>query len=361
MAAKLKFAAACLGLVAFASGAFLGTSPKKLGTDPELEGSAMNNLQSAEIAEKYVGMQEKDLEEMENTVELLLTGAKKDDPATQVAVKHMAKFIENTLIANRERAQKLDQEKLDLKLQALHACHLDQVRKTDTNTHGTIDVAMDHKDDYNEHLAKHGDCVGILESKALLKNAYCSTMDDAEKICSCDERLVNTIHTTKCHGDSKILDEHKTCCDAYVEKKLHEVKCQEHMANKEFARKQHKIIMTKVCKQYDQCFDSRLQALTATEKSVRQAEQMRSWKTVSRLQCLIKAWKAGEVSKQEAQACKEHDVPEGIQYPKDVPVKATCNPDVAAVNVFFWESRPGQSIEGKPILASEIEADPNHM
>jgi len=356
MAAKLKFAAACLGLVAFASGAFLGTSPKKLGiedpafttwTTKDLEQLGSSNLDSlegawldskvqlSELKFESKGMEPKELEDMESAVEMLVTNS--DDPATKLAVKHMTDFIEKTLIPNRERSQALDQKNLDLKLEALHACHLDEVQKNDMNVYGSIDTAKDHKSDYQDSLAKHGECLGVLESKELLKDAYCATVEEGEKICKCDKRLVNLgvqrpASCPELSEQKEIAPEHKECCDAYVAHEKHNHDCQNHMMDKEFARKQHKIIMSKVCDQYDTCYDEKYKSYTATEKFVKTAEMLRSWKTVSRIQCLIAAFKNGKVSPEAAQACKDRQtISEGIKYPETVPPKEDCNPNVDAV------------------------------
>jgi len=326
MAAKLGFVAACLGLVALASGSFLGSARPKMSLE-----EAIKHVDE-HIAQEHMwkGLEPEDLNTMESTIETLVT--KGDDPATRLAVKTMYSFITNTMIPNREKSQANDQSWLNSQFEGLENCHWDHQTKLDMNLHAKVESAADHKKHYKDSVAKHGECLGVLEGKKLVTDAYCAAVEDVEKLCHCDGRLVGLgSHPVDCKGAPKIAAKDKQCCDAYVEHAQHRAGCENAKYDAKYAQMQHKIIMTKVCKDYDTCYAARSRSYAVTEKSVKTAEELRDWTMLYKIQCLVGAFdKDGKVSQEEAQACKDKKyVVEGIKFP-EVPAKAECNPEVDA-------------------------------
>merc|ERR1719359_192735 len=177
------------------------------------------------------GLQEEDVDDMETAIENLVT--KGDDPATKMAVEHMANFIEDTLIPNREWSQAKDQKWLDRSITALKNCGLDRKMQVDMNIHANVDTAKEHKEDYKESLAKRGLCLETLDGKKLVRDAYCSHVE-ADKTCRCDARLSAVLSMfaermdANCDKDHEIAKENKKCCDAYVEHAKHDDECNNH-------------------------------------------------------------------------------------------------------------------------------------
>jgi len=331
MAAKLGFAVACLGLVAFASGTFLKATPSKLVMGLPTQDVGAGILDSLALFNKN-DIQHDDVEEMETALEKLVT--KGDDPATKLAVKTMHSFIEKTLIKNRERAQAADQKLLDSSIQALKHCGLDRKVQVDMNIANKVNIANEHKEDYKDTLAKRGLCLQTLDGKKLVAQAYCSNVE-ADKTCVCDPQLNGVLSKfadrldANCAKDHEIAKENKKCCDAYVEHAKHDAECDNHKNDAQFAQKQHKLIMSKVCKVYDTCYETRSKEYALVLKQVKKGEETRDWKSLYRIRCLVKAFDSeGKVSKDEAKACKdkEYDT-QAIEYPS-VPAKDECKEDL---------------------------------
>lgn len=327
MAAKLGFVAACLGLVALASGAFLSTPPvnKLVAQGPAI----MNTLAAFDSK----GLEAKEIKEMESAIEALVTQG--DDPATRRAVKMMNDFILKTMIPNREKMQATDQETVDTRIAALKGCSSQMEKHEEKSFDWRSDTAADHKDDYQDAAIQHGQCVDILEGKKLLKETYCATVEDSQKLCQCDGRMGNYIAPlgltpVDCSDAPEIPQASKQCCDAYVAHAKTQAECTNHKADKDFATKQHKIIMNRVCEDYDTCYDTALKNYNTAEKAIKNAEATRGWGTVYHIQCLVSAFdKNGKVSPAESQACKDKDYEiKKVEFPT-VPSKEHCTDEIA--------------------------------
>merc|ERR1719326_520439 len=204
--------------------------------------------------------------------------------------------------------------------------------KVDMNLHAKVDIVVDHKEDYTDSVVKYGECLGVLEGKALVRDAYCTGTDDAEKRCHCDGRLTGlSSHPVDCTGAPEITPKDKKCCDAYVEHAKHSFECDNAKYDAKYAQMQHKIIMSKICKQFDTCYASKSELYANAERNVKTSEKLRSWTGIYKIKCLIGAFdKEGKVSEEEARACKDKEyVVKGIEYPT-VPPKAECSPEVDA-------------------------------
>jgi len=360
MAAKLAFVAACLGLVAVASGSFLGNSPTKKHA---LRKRVLNHVTKMSLSAKHIdkhnikhavdhvdkhtveskaaavmkllksfnvrGLDPDDLTEMESTIEMLVTQG--DDPATKLAVKEMYSFIKHTMIPNRERSHAADQKWIDTRFAELKKCHWNHQMKVDMNVHAKVDSAADHKEDYQDSVAKHGECLGVLEGKELVRDAYCTSTPDAKKRCHCDGRLTGfNLMPVDCSDAPKVTPKDKKCCDAYVAHAKHSFDCENAKYDAKYAKIQHKLIMSKVCKDYDRCYAAQYKTYELAEKAVKETEKLRSWTMLYKIQCLVGEFDKGKVTKEEAQACKDkHYEEKHIEYPS-VTAKAECNPEVDA-------------------------------
>ena len=48
------------------------------------------------------------------------------------------------------------------------------------NVHAEVAAAEDHKEDYKDGLAEHGECLSVLDGKRMVKDAYCAAVSDAK-------------------------------------------------------------------------------------------------------------------------------------------------------------------------------------
>lgn len=241
---------------------------------------------------------------MEGSIKALVTTGTPEENE-KMAVKEM-KTIVDTMIPMRKKAQEQDQKLLDDQMQRLKDC------KAEKRDASSSDLSHDHKKDYEEGLAAHGQCVEVEEGKALVKESYCKTVD-VDKDCCCD---------------CTVAPENKQCCDAHAAHMEQHFKCAHIKQDYEESADKHKAIMDKVCGDYDTCYDRELKAYKALEEKTRRDEKNRSWQSLYRLKCLLDLYesKGGDekVSEEEADACdREHDVPK-IVYPEHIPDKESC-------------------------------------
>lgn len=311
---------------AFAAGAHLRTDPQGLKKgDFHWPGQLLASFSAFEVED----LEEKDIKEMETAVEKLVT--KGEDKSTKLAVKQMSTQLDG-MIAKRKKAQKADQARLDKSHKALENCHLDEKTKRDMNVGEAVSNAEDHKDDHKDSKADHADCLEVLEAKDLLRKAYCAKVKDSEKLCKCSASMTKFFGAKpECKDAPAVPKESQKCCEAYTEHAKHEAKCKNHKSEGQYAKKQHNIIMDKVCDAYECCYKTNLKAYTATEKSVKDAEKQRNWAALYRLKCLLSEYEKGKVSKAQAKKCEDAKVDvKDIEYSK-VPAKAKCDSTIALV------------------------------
>jgi len=325
MAVKFLFATVFVSFVAPAVSTFLASNPEsklasekgqgKLGV-----GSIMTNL--ANFGSQ--GMSDDELDNMETAVESLVTGG--DDAATKIAVKQLQMFITNTLIPNRKRSQQADQKVLDAQFQRLRNCHIDQQIKRDAVASQKVAIAEDHKDDYADSMAGYGGCLEGLDTKALLRDAYCHAVDDVAKACHCETKMVERFgeRNVDCSKVPQVSASNEKCCNAHFEYEKHGADCSELRMEASYAKKQHKIIMSPLCNQYEACYDKQLELYQNTLHVVKEGEKHRSWATIQRMQCLFEKFKKGKVAQPDNKSCKDQvHVVEHISYPT-IPEKEVC-------------------------------------
>jgi len=305
MAAKLCFAAASLiAMFSPALGAFLSAVPTY-----EVD---VNQILTSLTAFDSKGLDDKELDDVETSIQSLVT--KGDDPVTRLAVKELADFMSKTVIPNRMKRQQQDQIQLDAKMAELNHCDLEEKAKRDALHASRLQQAKQHKEDYQDSMASYGECVEELDSKALLKDAYCHSIDE-KKVCK---------------SDAAIAAENQKCCDSYAEQEKHHAACLKAHLDATYASKQHRAIMGNLCDVYGKCYDTKLKAYQAIEKHMKQRESHRAWGTVFRIECLIAAYETGKVSESRATACKEKRADhQGMVFPS-IPVKDMCYPQVHA-------------------------------
>jgi len=255
-----------------------------------------------------------ELEAMVDTIQTLATEG--DDKTTKMAKKQLIEFMNNLvvkkMIPGRLRAQKADQARLVASVKQLENCHMDEKALRDMNVGAKVAAAEEHKDDYKDSMAERGECLSVLEGKALVRDAYCASVSDAKDVCANDQ--------------VKSLSVNKKCCDARAAYDKHHTGCNTDKANSQFASKQHSIIMKKVCANYYTCYDTKKKDHVFVEKSVKAAFDHRSWAALYRIKCLVVEFKKGDgsVSAAASKNCKntKKDIQE-IDYPK-VPEKEDC-------------------------------------
>jgi hypothetical protein len=322
MAAKLCFAAATLGaFFAPALGAVLSAVPT-YKVD-------VNNILTSLAAFESKGLDDKDLEDVESSIQSLVT--KDADPATRFAVKQLSDFMSKTLIPNRMKQQQQDQELLNSHLTELQNCAVEEQAKRDPLQRRDLRHADQHKEDYQDHMIKYGECVEELDSKVLLKDAYCHSIDE-KKICHCHHSVVEHFgnRNVDCNSYPAIATENKKCCDSFAEHEKHHAACLKAHTDATFASKQHRIIMDGVCDMYDKCYDTNVKAFQETTELVKRRESHRAWGAVFRIECLIESFKSGKVSQSRATACKDKRANhKGLVFPT-APVKDVCNRNVHA-------------------------------
>lgn len=277
-----------------------------------------------------------ELEDTGNSIEELVTQG--DDPVNQFAVKHLSKYIVETLIPNRLHQKAADQARLDQKAKAVKMCHLDKRVKSDMHLWDKLNTVEDHKDDYEDNMQKHGICLEVLEGKDMVKNAYCASVKDYKDVCHCHEKMVKRFGQRGCtYVDNaiatpaeEIAPEHRECCDAFYEHEKKRSQCKNAKNDAAYAEKQHGIIMGRLCNTYDKCYDKNMQSYKWSEELAKKNEAHRSWPILTRIHCLVDEFKTGKVSHDAAKACKEKkvDPKKLIVYPK-VPAKAECQEEVA--------------------------------
>jgi len=319
----VKMIAVGAGLVATASGAFLGVHPKSHKNVEQMraqwqEGNTIEAVRQMSMSD-VDSTPEKEVEEMVDTIETLVSEG--DDKTSKLAKEHLMKYMNelvvNTMIPNRLRAQAADQAQLDASVKKLKNCHIDRHVLRDMNVHAEVAAAEDHKEDYKDGLAEHGECLSVLDGKKMVKDAYCASVSDAKDVCANDQL--------------KSLSVNQKCCDANAAYDKHKLTCQTGKSNAQYASKQHEIIMTKVCGNYYTCYDTQKKDYQVTEKSVKTAFDHRSWASLYRIKCLVGEYKKTKgLTAAASKACKtqKHDIKQ-IDYP-EVPAKADCATEVDA-------------------------------
>jgi len=308
MTHKQMFAVIGLGLVELALGALKVGTPAIMLEAPAFSDKAISSSLAAFDSQSLSPME---LEEMGSSIEKLVT--KGDDDATRGAVKTMSDFVVKVMIPNRMRSQKDDQVQLQSKLKALEHCHLDKGVQNDMNLAEKVDRAKGHQTDYTGSKVEHGSCLEVLEGMALVEQAYCHSFEDATR--ACESR----------HLSSEKMNSIATqCCDAQNQTQRQRTKCEGSTIDIQYAKKQHNIIMNKVCEDYDSCYKTNLKAYTDFETIAKTHEETRSWSELLRVKCLVEKFKDGKVTREAARACKDnkHKI-NGVDYPA-VPGKAEC-------------------------------------
>jgi len=323
MAAKLCFAAASLiALFAHAHGAFLSAAVPTYEVD-------VSHILTTLAALDSKGLDDKELEDVEASIQDLVS--KDKDPVTKFAVKQLSDFMSKTLIPNRMKRQQQDQEQLDAKMAELNQCDVEEQAKRDAMHHSRLTTAKQHKEDYQDSMASYGACVEELDSKALLKDAYCHSIDE-KKVCHCHDVMLKHFgpRNENCKSYPPIAAENQKCCDTYAEHEKHHAACVNAHLDATYASKQHRIIMGNLCDVYGKCYDEKLEAYKVVEKRMKLRDSHRAWGAVFRIECLIAAFETGKVSKSRAMACKEkREDHQGIVF-QTIPTKDRCYPEIQA-------------------------------
>jgi hypothetical protein len=317
MAAKLMFAAAHLSLVVTQQ-LVPGVEHKFLG--PTNVRQAMPTMVDVKPLSLDPGPQE--IQDMESTIEAL--AANGENPAHNKAIKQLLEFLVETIIPNRERQLKFDQEQLDSESNDIKQCSVTKVQKSDMVLNEKMDRVADHKENYVQSTVKFGDCKNVEEAKGLVKDAHCHSVQDAETVCSCHDDIVKVVGPRgNCTGSS-IKPDLKECCDKFAAHKLHQIECQNLQHEIHYAQRQSALIMQKICADYSTCFDEQTKEYKDVEHIVKGNEERRSLKTLYTMQCLVHTFEGENSTEQEVRACKEkkYDV-KTIKYPETV-AKDSC-------------------------------------
>jgi len=320
MAAKMIAVSA--GLVATASGAFLGVHPKSHKNVAQLraqwqEGNTIEAVRRMSMS-NVDSKSEKEIVDMVDTIENLASGGANENlMEKEKLMKYMDELVVKTMIPNRLKAQAVDQAQLDSSVKKMKNCHIDRHILRDMNVRAEVAAAEDHKEDYKDGVAEVGQCLSVMDGKKMVKDAFCSKVSDAKDVCANDQL--------------KSLSVNQKCCDAKAayDKQFHT--CQTSKTNAQYFSKQHEIIMTKVCGNYYTCYDTQKRDYQVTEKRVKTAFDHRSWASLYRIKCLVGVYKkTNGLSVEAAKGCKtqKHDIKQ-IDYP-EVPAKADCATEVDA-------------------------------
>jgi len=287
-----------LGHVALASGLLLGTM-RAPGMTPKLVEDIMSSL----TALKTRSLSHEELTKMEASVQALV---RREDPevdaaATEVAIAQM-QTICDTLIPSRKAAQDEDQKTLDDWMKKLKSCETNKTQALELG-----DLSSDMKQNYEDGLKDHADCLEIEEGKKLLVDTYCAEVD------------VDTV----CSGT--VADENKQCCSTHTEHQEEKARCVQIKKDYDEAAQQREQIITKACTDYDSCYDRQLASYEAVEKRVESAEDGRAWNSLYKIKCLLEAFKTAdaagrEVTDEETAACDEEQEVPKIVY-QEVPGK----------------------------------------
>jgi hypothetical protein len=332
MAVKLLFATVFIGFVVPVKSTFLASNPEsRLVSEGGQKAASVGSIVTSLANFGSQGVNEKELENMEVAVESLVT--KGDDDATKLAVKQLQMFVTGTLIPNRKRSQKADQEIVEVQFQKLMSCRLDHQIKQDAAAGHQVSIAQDHKDNYMDAMAEYSSCLEVLDGKTLLRDAYCHGVDDVEKSCLCESKRSKHVGERNIDCSSRVpegLTSSKKCCDAQFEHEKQSASCTNLKLKASYAQKQHEIIMSPLCKQYESCYDSKLKLYQDTIESVKKEEKHRGWGTVYHMQCLFDKFGKGKLAQSDTKSCKDkqHTV-EGISY-STIPEKQMCQTVVSA-------------------------------
>lgn len=269
---------------------------------------------------------------MEAEIEMLVT--KGDDPATKIAVEQMSDFVVKTLLPQRERSAKADQEMLETHAEQVKMCSPENFRKMDMNFHEDMEMAKMHRDNYQKHSAEHGGCLNVAEGKKMVRDARCAKIENYEEACKLpipkadkEEKFQKKLQMKK-----TTEEETQECCDAHKAHEDHTNECKSSATEAEYASKQHELIMTRVCQQYDDCFTSKSELYGQIEKRVHAHEKRRNWHELYTIKCLVNTFRNGKVAEDEAKKCKTKQYPEApeIKFPQS-PVKQECKVKVALI------------------------------
>jgi hypothetical protein len=261
-----------------------------------------------------------ELDSLEDSLESLVV---KGDEASRLAIKHMTDFLVKTLIPIREKQLKLDQQQIDDQSDDVKECSLKRARKSDMHLNDKMEQAAEHKTTYTNGVKKLGECLNVEETRSLIKDAHCASVEDAEKKCMCHESLKD-VAGPACKKGTVIAAADKTCCDKFAVYKLHQLKCQKNKENMEYSRLQGGIITDKVCDQYSSCYDKQAKEYRYVEKVVKANEKRRALKNLYGIKCLVEAFDAGKVTQSEVKDCKKKkfDV-KSVKFPQ-IPSKESC-------------------------------------
>lgn len=273
------------------------------------------------------GLDARPLSDVQHDIAQLVTSG--NTSANRLAVKTMAEFIEGKLVPRREKAHAWDQQRINAHIKEIEGCSLEKKKQTDS-VHASNMSSLDfHKGMYEKHSSQHKDCMFVEEARDLVKEAECQQVKDVEKTCMCHHDLVQLYGLRpECMQSSKKAANGMKCCDKYALLQRHREQCNKEKDALEHASLQRSIIKDKLCRQYDACYEDKVKAYKAMEKTAKENESRRGWRGIYHMQCLIKAFDKGPVPQKVAQQCEEEakvtKFIKVIAYPK-IPQKEKCD------------------------------------
>jgi len=311
-----------------------------------------------------------EVDELEKVVSELVKKGRKDDKdaskgkATPMdpSVAYIADIIDTTMLPNREREHRYDQERLDRDNQRIRDC--------EANRNTLLVHAESAKDSYDDASSRHKNCrLGesgewmeqdnycrpeAAEVKRLQSQMICAEVEKAQR-CKYIDYTAITDAEAACDKSKAAIETHQAQCDqAKSRYTATKVKCDHWQSMMDEAACKHTVRMKEACSDGDRCYQEKLATFQSTQREVEDAEMSRSAeiRALMRMKCLLANFKDGKVTDREVDTCKQktHDPPM-IIYPT-VPNNVACKvpdtyPGTAAYKDKEFKNLPPQA-NGKP-------------
>jgi len=254
------------------------------------------------------------------------------------SVQYVKAIIDDTMLPNRERAHRDDQNTIDAAARRLESC------REERNEY--LARAVTAKASYKSASKRHEECrhteagerweqssrcrPEMLKVKKLQTEMTCAKVEEAQRCKYIDYQKIIDAEAECDRAKESERAAHELCDMTDSRYQGRKSQCDALQRQMDDAACKHAVQMKEACSEGQSCFNSKLSSFRATRDRVKRDEATRrsEWRALKRMQCLVAAFDNGKVEDSEIEDCKArtHEPP-SIVYPETPSIDSCIIPD----------------------------------